>query len=217
MKLSIFFLMKLSTILLRSLLLIALLAIAACNSDDDDDHGHEHIDESSILSGSSTLTTTDESISGTGSVIFTDSLGAVASGKRFHVEASLDAGDSFTIHAYSNNQLANGVDLIVTRPINTPTSLEVTLDGNDVSGSFTNIAADEDIIIVMDIHNNENPSHVLIWSGDVDHLEEDDAIVNSEDSSLVDNQGAGAFWGLTLAGAEVTEAKAEEASEDHDH
>ena len=84
-----------------------------------------------MLSGD--ITTADDSISGTGSMIFTSSVGAVAGGRHFQVSALLDEGESFTIHTYSDDQLANGIDLVVSRPANTPTSLAVTVDGTDIS------------------------------------------------------------------------------------
>lgn len=210
--------MKRSTTLFRGLLVASALAITACGGDNgSDDNASENIDAHSIATGADTLTSEENSLSGTGSVVFTSSLGAVDSGSHFNVVASLDIGDSFTIHAYSNNQLENGIDLVVTRPNNTPTSLEVTLDGSDISSNFTSVAADQAIHILMDVHNNESPTHVVIWPEGTDEFHEEDAIENSEDSGAVTSQGAGAFWGITLSGAEVSKALASEAQFDDEH
>ena len=226
--------MKFPKILLTGSLLATVLFLAACSSDDDDNDGvingaddvngtddvandddggtaAASIDENNVLSGDTTLTPTDSSVSGTGSVVFTSSLGAVDSGKHFQVGALLDEGESVTIHAYSDEQLANGIDLTITRPENTPTSLEVILDNVNISGSFTTVAADQTINILMDVHNDENPAHVLIWPEGETKFGEDTTLINSEDTSPVTSQGAGAFWGLTLEdGAEITSASASE-------
>jgi hypothetical protein len=126
------------------------------------------------------------------------------------VGALLDAGESFTIHAYSDDQLADGIDLVVSRPENTPTSLEVTVDGTDISSAFTNVAADQTINILMDVHNDENPTHVLIWPEGETLFSDTTTLENSEDTGSVTGQGAGAFWGITLDGAEISSAAASE-------
>lgn len=206
--------MKLSKTLMSGALLAAVLSVVACSSDDDSDDGDgagaASIEANSVLSGDTTLTASDNSLSGTGSVVFTSSLGAVASGKHFQVAALLDDGDSFTIHTYSDDQLANGIDLVVTRPANTPTSLEVMLDGADISSAFTSVAADQTINILMDVHNDENPTHVLIWPAGETEFGETTTLENSEDTGTVTNQGSDAFWGFTLQGAEITSANTSE-------
>ena len=192
-------------------MLASLLTLAACSSDDDGDSTAvtgSAIEANSVLSGAPALL--DDSISGTGSVIFTSSLGAVDSGRHFQVAALLDEGESFTIHAYADNELANGIDLVVTRPANTPTSLEVIVDGTDISSSFTSVAADQTINILMDVHNDENPSHVLIWPEGETEFSDTTTLENSEDTGVVNGQGAGAFWGITLSGAEVSMAETSE-------
>ena len=191
-------------------ILASALMLSACSSDDDDDTpaSASAVEANTVLSGSPTVA--DDSISGNGSVIFTTSLGAVDSGKHFQVAALLDEGDSFTIHAYADDQLANGIDLVVSRPANTPTSLEVTVDGSDISSAFTGVATDQAINILMDVHNDEDPTHVLIWPEGETAFDESTTLENSEDTGSVSNQGAGAFWGITLNGAEVTAAAASE-------
>lgn len=199
--------MKYSRILVRSALLASLLTVAACGSSDDDSTSAagSAIEVNSVLSG--TPSVVDNSISGNGSVIFTSALGAVDSGRHFQVQALLDEGESLTIHTYADNQLANGIDLVVTRPANTPTSLEVIVDGSDISSSFTGVAADQPISILMDVHNDENPSHVLIWPEGETEFSDTTTLENSEDTGVVNGQGAGAFWGITLSGAEVIMAE----------
>ncbi len=199
----------------RNVLLASVLAsgflLSACSSDDDDDTSGDvasAIEANSVLSGTPTIA--DNSISGDGSIIFTNSLGAVDSGRHFQVAAALDEGESFTIHAYADDQLANGIDLVVSRPMNTPTSLEVTIDGSDISSAFTDVAADATINILMDVHNDENPTHVLIWPAGETEFSDTTTLENSEDTGTVLGQGAGAFWGITLTGAEVTSAAASE-------
>jgi len=180
--------MQYAMLILRGFLLAAILGITACASDNDD-NSSSSINEYTELSGS--LTSQGNSLSGDGSVIFTASLGANASGKHIAVVVALDTGDSITIHAYSNNQLTNGIDLMVSRPASTPTNLQVTLAGTDVSSSFTTVAADQAISIVMDVHNDENPAHVLIWPAGESAFGEMTTLENSEDTGSVSSQGVG--------------------------
>lgn len=201
--------MNCSPILLRGVVLASVLTITACSSDDDTlAASTANIEANTVVSG--TPSVADDSISGAGSVIFTSSLGAIDSGRHLQVSAQLDEGESFTIHAYADDQLANGIDLLVSRPTNTPTSLEVTLDGADISSAFVAVAADQAINILMDVHNDENPTHVLIWPEGETEFGEDSTLENSEDTGSVTGQGAGAFWGLTIDGANITSADASE-------
>ena len=62
----------------------------------------------------------------------------------------------------------------------------------------------------MDAHNDENPTHVLIWREGETLFDDTTTIENSEDTGTVSGQGAGAFWGITLNGAEITSAEASE-------
>ncbi len=203
--------MKLNAIPMHAAILASTLALAACGGDSDNDApAASAIEANTVLSGETTLTRGDESVSGVGSVIFTSSLSAVDSGRHFQVGAQLDAGESFTIHAYSDDQLANGIDLVVSRPANTPTSLEVIVDGSDISSAFTSVAADQTINILMDVHNDENPSHVLIWPEGETLFSDTTTLENSEDTGTVSGQGAGSFWGITLDGADVTFAETSE-------
>ncbi|OED44045.1 hypothetical protein AB833_02430 [Chromatiales bacterium (ex Bugula neritina AB1)] len=202
--------MKYSEILLRGTILASALAITACGSSNDDGSAVSTtaIEANTVLSGVPTVA--DNNINGIGSVIFTSSLGAIDSGRHLQVAALLDEGESFTIHAYADDQLANGIDLVVSRPANTPTSLEVTVDGADISSGFTGVAADQAINILMDVHNDENPTHVLIWPAGETAFDEATTLENSEVTGSVSSQGAGAFWGLTINGAEITAAEASE-------
>jgi hypothetical protein len=203
--------MKVNATLTRGAIVASALALVACGSDSSNDTpATSAIEANTVFSGETTLTTGDDSVSGVGSIIFTASLGAVDSGRHFQVGALLDAGESFTIHAYSDDQLADGIDLVVSRPENTPTSLEVTVDGTDISSAFTNVAADQTINILMDVHNDENPTHVLIWPEGETLFSDTTTLENSEDTGSVTGQGAGAFWGITLDGAEISSAAASE-------
>lgn len=197
--------------ILRGLLLSSVLTIAACGSDSDSTPATSAaIEANTVLTGADMLTVADDSIEGTGSVIFTAALGAVDSGRHFQVTGALDAGESFTIHVYSDDQLANGIDLVVERPANTPTSLQVTVDGTDISTAFTSVAADAPISILMDAHNDEDPTHVLIWPEGETTFSDTTTLENSEDTGSVSGQGAGALWGITLNGAQITAAATSE-------
>lgn len=69
------------------------------------------------------------------------------------------------------------------------------LEGVDAAGAIT---------IGVDVHNDESPAHVLVWSGS--DFAEDAAAFNSEGDGAAPGQGSATFWGLKLAKANVTAA-----------
>jgi hypothetical protein len=102
-------------------------------------------------------------LSGTCGVISPADLGGVSAGKSFALRFRLIDGGAVTLHAYSTN-LQGGVDLRFSRTGNT-LKFRGTIGGQSVDHShrFTNFNAAEEISLQIDVHNNESPSHVIIW------------------------------------------------------
>ena len=72
--------------------------------------------------------------------------------------------------------------------------------------SFNSLDATKAISIAIDIHNDENPAHVLIWSGN-SHYTEENALYNSEKENNLEVQGSGKFWGFELKDAKMMSPK----------
>ena len=93
----------------------------------------------------------------------------------------LEDQGSVSIICNADKKLNNGITLSFIRKNN---SIEVnTIKGSDkvqiAKDSFNSLDATKAISIAIDIHNDENPAHVLIWSGN-SHYTEENALYNSE-------------------------------------
>lgn len=146
-----------------------------------------------------------DSVSGSGELVFNSPLSEVRSKHSYALSFTVEDGGSLTLGSHATNQLTNGIDIVMTR--NGP-ALSVTIeaegDQTDISAAFAGIDATGPIDLQIDVHNDEEPAHILIWTGQ--SFEEDDAVFNSEDDGETPGNGSGRFWGLILQNAEVNTA-----------
>ena len=154
------------------------------------------------LSGS--VQTTGSGYTGSGSLIYNTPLDSIQSGHSWALAFTLQDGGSLTLLSNTNNQLGSGVAVRFAR---TGAVLSVTLKAagaeTDVSSAFTSVDASGSMSLQVDIHNDETPAHVLVWSGT--DFSEGAALLNSEDAgNEVPGSGSGTFWGLELNNATVS-------------
>jgi len=179
--------------------------VAAC--------GSESLDTSSYQLNGTSYTTIDgaalqhqsSSVSGNGSVVIISPLSGIPSNNSYSLEFTLAESGSLTLVTNSNQQLKNGLNITFSR--NDKTLTGVTQVGNSISTLFTlaDIDASGKIQLQIDVHNNESPAHILIWTGS--DFEEAATVYNSEDPGLATaGNGAGTLWGFILSNATVTSA-----------
>ena len=148
--------------------------------------------------------TTGSGYSGTGSLIYNTPLESVQSGHSWALAFTLQDGGSLTLLSNTNNQLGNGVAIQFSRAgAVLSAKLKAAGSETDVSAAFTSIDASGAISLQVDIHNDETPAHVLVWSGT--DFSEGAALLNSEDAgNEVPGSGSGTYWGLELNNATVS-------------
>lgn len=158
--------------------------------------------------GSGSLTKSSTSISGTGTIAFVDPLSAVSSGHNFHSTFSLQDGGSIALAGFATNNLDNSVSIRFSR-VGSVLNVVLLADGGqtDVSASFASVDASGAISVYVDMHNNESPTHILVWPGSATAFDETTTLFNSEDDGAAPGNGAGTYWGFTLNQATLTQAQ----------
>jgi hypothetical protein len=166
------------------------------------------------LSGSEYVTIDNEQLvsaagqlSGKGVVAFRSPLGGIATNKNFKLTVSLDDGGFCELRTHATNTLGAAVVIGISRRGDSLFMYHFIGEGRRSEREIKSLAAGDELSLSIDVHNTESPAHVLVWSAREELPTDDNAIFNSDaDASSVGN-GAGAFWGISFAGAAVKEAK----------
>lgn len=178
--------------------------VTACGGESLDINPFQLNGVSYTLVDETTLKHDSSSISGSGSIIVISPVSGTSSKDSYSLEFTLADGGSLTLVTHSNEQLKDGLNLTFSRKGQSLTG--VTQVGNTSSASFSLSDIDNasgKIELQIDVHNNESPAHVLIWTGS--NFAEASAIYNSESPGPNSpGNGAGTLWGLILSNATVT-------------
>ncbi len=187
---------------------LATLALFGCGKDDKKDTAGlvEGIlaSKSYYLVDAGTLERTDSQIKGTGSVVFVSPLDGLDAKTNYNLTFTLEDGGSVELVAHSDSTLSKGVSVVLSRAgsvLNAKLKADGTETETKVLGGITASGVAK---ISIDVHNDENPSHILIWDGAGDAFAEDDALLNSE--AETPGQGKSTAWGLVLTKATLTAA-----------
>lgn len=208
-------------------LLVLVLALSACggkgqgnsaNTGSAVSFGSQQV---SPIGDASSLNITPASISGTGALVFNSQFSQVRSGGSVALNFSLEDGGSLTLVSHADSALSNGYEIELRRLGGGSGSLQVRLRaqgnvrdtvnnfGQDV---FSGIDASLPMKLQIDVHNNETPAHVMVWSRLItDDFSETAAILDTGDEIEKSNGspgiGSGLRWGLKLSRAAVTAAE----------
>jgi hypothetical protein len=144
-----------------------------------------------------------DKLSGSGAVAFKEPVGEIGAKKSYTLTFSLQDGGSLVLLAQGAKSLENSVELKFSRAAG---ELKATLSAAGKNAEPKLLAgvdaASDSVTLTIDIHNDESPAHVLVWSGN--DFAEEKALLNSEEDTP--GQGSGTFWGLRLVKATVTSA-----------
>lgn len=168
-------------------------------------------------------------LSGTGSVVAVTSMRNVEEDTSYNLNFSLKDGGSLTLISHSNSSLGSGFEMKFRRIGSGPGSLRVTVTASGNSKDtrnamgvdvFGGIDASRPLKVQLDIHNRENPSHVLLWTMPLTAIfSEESALFNTGDEIDKSNgspgKGKGFHWGLVLDRAIVGAADRSEAKLQH--
>ena len=141
-------------------------------------------------------------IKGAGSIAFKDPIGAIRARKSYTVSFALEDAGSLKLAVNADEQLTNGVGVLLSR---SGSALSATLSfggASAVAKTLAGVDASSSINLTIDIHNDESPAHILIWSGS--DFASAKALLDSERDGATPGQGRGNYWGLVLNKGTVT-------------
>lgn len=196
-------------------LIAALITLSAC--------GGGHNPDKDNLSKAITVGDASYYDLGVGKGLMTEGISSVDGGANFEYRFRLDDGGTFTAVTFANSTLNHGITIRISR-VGSRLNVFATAQGStqDWSPLFSTVNAAEEVILTMDIHNNESPAHILIWSGSKNPaMNRTNTLYNSaEDSVDLDYDGApgngtGRAWGFQLEGATLINARISEPQDSH--
>jgi len=197
-----------------------MLFLSACGSDlltpqDDISRSFKGLDQDLILIDIGNLNISSSEISGSGAFVVNDPLSGVASEAHFKIDAALREGSWLEFIVFSSSDLRDGISFLFRRSENL-VSLKISNSYRQASWSDMIRLYDEDrISFSLDVHNQEQPAHFILWDGLVAGRRIADLIDSAEDDLNLGN-GRGAFWGMRLENATVFQISREQAVKSHD-
>lgn len=189
---------------MKAIFLFFLLALVSGCGNSSSSTGEVFDGKTIVVVSGDALTRTTTSLTGTGSVVFSSPL--TTNENSFRPVFTLEDGGTFTLTAYGSAALATGVSVKFSR---SGTTLSVSLltdsGSTDVSSKFTGVDASTTLTFQVDMHNGEDPAHILIWAGSETGFSNSNTLLNSEDSGFsAPGKGQATLWGLALSSASVS-------------
>jgi hypothetical protein len=172
------------------------------------------------------LITEPDKLAGTGTIAFLNPMAVSKdSGKHLAINFSLENEGSLKIQVFSDKELNNGLELSFKR---SEQELQSILKLNNQETILSKVQdmgqldASKELKIGVDVHNNEDPSHIIVWNLEAqEEPSEENEIFNSaeneEEEFSLTGQGLGIYWGLQLDKATVDTLQLKDAQEGHDH
>ena len=152
------------------------------------------------------LERSENSIKGAGSLVFSSPLAQISSKDDFLLKFTLQDSGSVELVTHSDGSLAHGVSVLLTREGTALNAVLKAKGAETAPKALGDIDAARNVALAIDVHNDEDPAHILIWNTDKDAFNEGDAVLNSENDEAAPGQGSGTAWGLILQKATLTEA-----------
>lgn len=192
------------------------LSLLACDSSSDD--ASTSVQGSGVfqnlkylLLDAGDLNRSETSLQGSGKLAFETPLAGAASKDNFAMSFTLEDGGSLSLISHADTALENGLNIIFSRDAE---RLNVSLArGSERSEAkqLEGVEGSGSIQLAVDVHNDESPAHILIWSADATSYGEDSALFNSEEDGEAPGQGVSSQWGLSLSRAQISSLKLEAA------
>ncbi len=152
------------------------------------------------------LQRTESAVSGTGSIVFNSPLGSVTSKDNYALNFSVDDGGTLELVTHSDGNLSNGVSVILKRTGSSLSAMLKAKGEQSTAKELSGVNAAEDLSLAIDVHNDETPAHILVWSTAGGEFGEDNALLNSEEDETSPGNGSSTAWGLVLTKANVSSA-----------
>ncbi len=131
------------------------------------------------------------------------------SGANFKLDFDLfENGSSITVLIFSDSKLDESSAVVIKiERVGTELSGTFTIAGSNPIGFALGSLTTSGKTLYVDVHNDEEPSHVIIWDDTTTSFSEDNALFNSEEDDslgvLGQKVGAGKFVGVKLLNASL--------------
>lgn len=137
------------------------------------------------------------------------------SGKNIALTFFLEDSGSLAVNAFSSASLENGINVVFTR---SGSSLKAKTTHKDSTSQEKNLTlnASSPVSVLIDVHNDESPAHILIWNGTEATPSEENALFNTEKDAESAGQGTETFWGLSLSKAKIINASLSDTKYEHE-
>ncbi len=160
---------------------------------------------------------------GEGKGLMPDSLSEIQGSANFEMSFSLQEGGSAIFYFFAKENLSDGLTIEFKKEQG---QLKVLASAQGVqqewSSLFSGIDTSGVMTFTLDIHNNESPAHIMLWSGSKNSsLNHRNTVYNSAEDSLDLNydaapgNGLGRSWGFQLNNAELTTFQKSAAQDAH--
>ncbi len=142
------------------------------------------------------------------------SFGEMNSDKRYTFEAYLSSeGASLELVSHADQDAQHGVHIVFTRKGN-DVVVQAKANNESTPVVLTGIHP-RSLNLVVEVHNTEDTTHILIWDQNEKHRDEDSALWNSEQTNF-EGRGKGCFWKFVAKDAVVKNSSISDASQ-HTH
>ncbi len=163
-----------------------------------------------IISGHESVSYTNGQLQGTGVARLLDALPNSKMAANYNITFRLSPGGSLAIVTHAQRTLTNGIELIITWPVNSPHLQVEALTGSnrkDLSQDFVAIDPRQEIRLSMDVHNDHFlQPELIVWS-------------NAGPQPLTQfslrGNGRGVNWGFRLDRSILTDAYRQNPRETH--
>lgn len=153
------------------------------------------------------ISTSATSVSGSGTIVFADPLSDDAAGFKIQFDLVNEAS-AISFFIYSDSKLSeSGAVLIKIQKKDGQLTGTLKISGSDaVDIDLEPIPETEDTLYI-DVHNDEEPTHILFWLKNTAIFNDTSSVFNSEDSdeisTLGQKKGTGFFVGVKLENASL--------------
>jgi hypothetical protein len=168
-----------------------------------------------VLRENSSLDVSESTITGEGSLSFTEPLGSVQSEKNFLLEFEIDDAGFVEIQTFSDRDFRSPISIRFSRTGETLTVGAAPAAEGVLGRDLKMDSTASKVSFSIDVHNSETPAHVMVWPEEISSPDDDNAVFNSDADGRLLGNGAGAFWGLRLKGASITKAAARDPKFSH--
>jgi len=119
----------------------------------------------------------------------------------YYLDFKLGSNEEVSVFLFTREDLTGGLEVKFTREDSNNVKASFSLNGVE---DFVVFESEEEVSVVVDVHNDENDAHLLMWHqagpfGDEECMDEDTCIFNTDHFDTKwgsHGKAAGSFWGV---------------------